>query len=584
MKRIAYALLTLLFAVSNPLHALDVDPDVTYPKFEVQTLFENGSHDKLINLIVLGDGYTEAEKADFEADVKRIVETGAYEMPGAFGASPLKEYHNFFNVYFIYTPSAQSGANADTYYDCDYNGRTLDPDLKAVYNVLRGNTPWYDETKDFCLLIANVSGGGGVSKGMSDLFCITRGNRYDEEDDTAGTLLHEFGHALGKLADEYSSEGGSHWETANNTQNTDPETVRWKNWLGATGIYGKQVGFEYCVDGWYYPYYYCLMRETNSWWGYCPVCREALVKSIHRRTQSILAQAPDPAVLTADRSATSPLTFSVTSVKPQPNTVTASWTLNGTPLTAEGETLQLQPAQLAAGENTLRCTLVDKSDMLRLDDESLVTETAEWRIVTAEAGTVALPISAAGYATAFYDHAFVMPAGLQGAVVTAAGAEALTLDYRYPAGTLVPAATPIIVKGQQGSYTATIDATDSAPAPSDNLLKGAAEAATLTAAAGNYVYKLSLDESETKVGFFWGSADGQTLTTRAHAAYLELPAATSPAAGFLLEGGESTGLHAAPTAPAQRAPIYRIDGTRAPATGSLPAGVYIVGGKKTHLR
>jgi hypothetical protein len=46
-------------------------------------------------------------------------------------------------------------------------------------------------------------------------------------------LAHELGHSVGLLIDEYNSGYNYCNETrANSTQNNDPETVKWKTFLG----------------------------------------------------------------------------------------------------------------------------------------------------------------------------------------------------------------------------------------------------------------------------------------------------------------------------------------------------------------
>lgn len=132
----------------------------------------------------------------------------------------------------------------------------------------------------------------------------------------------------------------------------------------------------------------------------------------------------------------------------------------------------------------------------------------------------------------------------------------------------------------------TVTVTKTAPtAATGNLLKGTDEAALTTATGDNNFYKLSLDdETKSKVGFYWGATDGGAFQNGAHRAYLALPKSSSARIkGFALEGSV-TGIAGITTTETANKAVYTLDGRRVSNGTQLPAGLYIVGGKKVIIK
>ena len=57
------------------------------------------------NLVIMGDGYTEAEQAKFHADVDR-------QLNVMWSIEPYKSYRNYINVYRVEIVSGESGVAA----------------------------------------------------------------------------------------------------------------------------------------------------------------------------------------------------------------------------------------------------------------------------------------------------------------------------------------------------------------------------------------------------------------------------------------------------------------------------------------
>lgn len=183
--------------------------------------------------------------------------------------------------------------------------------------------------------------------------------------------------------------------------------------------------------------------------------------------------------------------------------------------------------------------------------------------------------TAEGYGTHFVDHAFLMPAGMEGAVATGAVDGKLSLDYRYAAGDVVPANTALLLKAAKGEYVYGIVASEEA-APTDNLFRGTLTAAETTGDAGDKFYKLTY-KNGANLGFYFGAEGGAAFTNAANKAYLALPASIAAAQGFLLDG-EATGIENVVGEKAEGA-VYTLSGVRVKGD-RLPKGIYVKNGKK----
>src|SRR5687768_7333772 len=80
--------------------------------FPTDTVVKKGPLNKRINFVYLSDGYVLGELTTFSTDVTTINNK-------LFITTPFKEYINYFNVFQVKVPSAESGAkHAHTASDC----------------------------------------------------------------------------------------------------------------------------------------------------------------------------------------------------------------------------------------------------------------------------------------------------------------------------------------------------------------------------------------------------------------------------------------------------------------------------------
>lgn len=201
-----------------------------------------------------------------------------------------------------------------------------------------------------------------------------------------------------------------------------------------------------------------------------------------------------------------------------------------------------------------------------------------------EAGTFS--ITSAGYATYFTDKAFTMPEGATGSIITDANGGSLTIEDKYPAGSVVPTSTALLLKGAEKEYTYNV-VTTTETAPTNNLLHGSVseDLISVDENTDDYLfYKLSYDENNENLGFYWAEANGASFVTKGGKAYLAVPKTkgASQMKGFALDG-TTTGIQQATLTDAA-SPIFDINGRRVSTLNGAAKGVYIVGGKKVMVK
>ena len=194
-----------------------------------------------------------------------------------------------------------------------------------------------------------------------------------------------------------------------------------------------------------------------------------------------------------------------------------------------------------------------------------------------------LTISSVGYATYSSDKAYIMPSTMKGGVVNVQDGTAI-VDYFYTQNVLVPVGTGLLIQGEAGKHKFfATDRTNNTNAGT-NLLKGALTNDPITAPAGSSLY-IFANDSESGLGFYWqkNSNNGQQVQNMAGKAYLQVPT-TSAVKGFRLNLGDTTGITAVETTNGN-APVYTLSGVRVNGSlNNLPAGIYIVGGKKVYVK
>ncbi len=261
----------------------------------VKTLVNAGDPHKSVDLAILAEGYTSAQKKKFFRDAQKRTAV-------LLNTEPFKSNKKRISVRAVFVPSVESGPDQPrkgifrhTALDFSFNS------LDLPRYLIKGNT-WavhdvasvvpYDNI--YILVNSKRYGGGAIFNYYA--VCISD-NKWSDY-----IFVHEFGHAFGGLGDEYYSSavtynsfyppGVEPWEP-NITALLDTAILKWKDLVPPgtplptppdTVKYGNVVGaFEgagYVAKGLYRPTLnHCIMFQKN-WPDYCPVCRRAIEKVI----------------------------------------------------------------------------------------------------------------------------------------------------------------------------------------------------------------------------------------------------------------------------------------------------------------
>lgn len=194
-------------------------------------LHEAGDPATKLDLLILGDGYTARERSKFERDAKRLVDT-------LFKTSPFKERQGDINVWGLAPPAAQSGVSRPSQhiYRRSPVGATFDAFDSERYVLTFENKAFRDIAAnapyDVVEILVNSAtyGGGGIYNLYST---VAADNAY-----SAYVFVHEFGHHIAGLADEYYTSDVAYlpaavdmvepWEP-NATALLDPASLKWKD-------------------------------------------------------------------------------------------------------------------------------------------------------------------------------------------------------------------------------------------------------------------------------------------------------------------------------------------------------------------
>ena len=191
---------------------------------------ESGDPSEKLDLLVMGDGYTAAERGKFERDARRLVNV-------LFQTAPFKERQKDINVWGLAPPAVQSGISRPsqgihrrsplgTTYDAFDSERYVLTFENRAFRDLASNAP-YDVVE--ILTNSRTYGGGGIFGLYSTVAADSEWAPY--------VFVHEFGHHIAGLADEYYTSDVAYlpatdrvepWEP-NATALFDPSSVKWRD-------------------------------------------------------------------------------------------------------------------------------------------------------------------------------------------------------------------------------------------------------------------------------------------------------------------------------------------------------------------
>ena len=283
--------------------------------FSSSVVWQGGPLEETIDIVVVSEGYAEAEKAKFYLDASRVAQA-------LFRHEPFASLRDKFTVRAVFAPSQASGVSVprmgrwldtpmDSHFDTFYSDRYLTTSAQQkVYDVI-GTVPF-----EHIVVLVNTAiyGGGGIYNSLTIM--------NSDHPTFNAVMVHEFGHAFGGLADEYAygdqvetlypadtepwepnittlHDFASKWAdllpqgTAIPTplDDLDKQDVRriWHTFTPAQkemlnlklGVY---EGAGYQTQGVYRPVQECRMR-INECEEFCPVCARAIIRMVEYYTR-----------------------------------------------------------------------------------------------------------------------------------------------------------------------------------------------------------------------------------------------------------------------------------------------------------
>jgi hypothetical protein len=187
---------------------------------------KSGPPEQKFDLLLIGDGYTAAERGKFEADARRLTAE-------LFQREPWKSRRGDVNVWGLCPPSAQSGVSRPStgQHRRSRVGSTYDAFGSERYLLTFENRALRDVASfapyDALAVVANgeTYGGGGI---FNLYATVAAGSKW------AGyVFVHELGHSVAALADEYFTSDTAYLPPADRVEpwetniTIDPKAPKW---------------------------------------------------------------------------------------------------------------------------------------------------------------------------------------------------------------------------------------------------------------------------------------------------------------------------------------------------------------------
>lgn len=285
----------------NKLHSLfvtDIDPldaAIVQQKklpYATREITVNQDPSRALDIVFIGDGYTEAEIDTFWADCSRFA---GYLL----GAAPFRQNQVRVNIRGIAAISEDQGVSLPgkgiykktavgaSFYTFGSERYLMVEDFQRIRDV--ASLVPYDQI--FVIANSNKYGGGGIYNFYST---GTRGN-----EEASFLLIHEFGHSFAGLADEYyTSEVAVDAFYDLQTEPWEPNITtlvdfdkKWADMVplgteiptpfrpGQEATVGVYEGAGYSAEGIYRPFPDCTMKSVK-YDAFCPVCQRAITRML----------------------------------------------------------------------------------------------------------------------------------------------------------------------------------------------------------------------------------------------------------------------------------------------------------------
>lgn len=331
-----------------------------------------GDPDKRVNIVFIGDGYTQAEQQKYQDQVNNIISK-------FLNTHPMSSYKNLFLFHRIDIISDKSGVSNFS------KGINIDSPLGMLegcyglerllcINVELAKQAAASAPKaDMIFALANTQNYGGAGYRNPALSTLSGGNLNSFE-----LALHEFGHSFAQLGDEYEATGSSTndcLKSANASQydlNTLlSKNLKWYRWLDLNHV-GAFKGTCYTSNH-YRPTDNSKMRTLGR--DFEEINSEQIIFSIYKHAALVDKHTPE-GKYKADGSLF---------VHPSSDFAKVEWELNGKSLKQfyNNRHLDTKDLNLKKGTHRLIAKITDTTELVR-DETSrntLMTKIFKWKIV-----------------------------------------------------------------------------------------------------------------------------------------------------------------------------------------------------------
>lgn len=229
---------------------------------------------RCLHIAFVAEGYTADEMPTFLADAREATDA-------IFAHEPFASAREHFNIIAVQSVSAESGPSEpsrgiwhrtalSSHFDTFYSDRYLTTlALQDLHDVLAG-VPY-----EHIIVLVNTEkyGGGGILNSYN--LSMTHHKMFRP------VVVHEFGHSLAGLADEYAYDTEEVPMYPHDVEPWEPNIttlVDFRSKWDDLGI-GFVEGAGYSPRGVWRPTHDCRMR-TNTNPDFCPVCRRAIQRLI----------------------------------------------------------------------------------------------------------------------------------------------------------------------------------------------------------------------------------------------------------------------------------------------------------------
>ena len=267
--------------------------------------YANVSDSKAINVVFMGDGFTD-----------RLIADGTYDnimrmaMEAFFTYEPYKSFRDYFTCHTITLVSKDEtiaeGHETALQSVLDPGSTRVGGDNEKVIRYIYEKLGFDEEMDDVvAVVVVNSTSHHGACHMYSPDNWYFDGSgfaiAYSAFSCFGTCVTHEFSHGFAKLADEYVNDGVVLTEEdkyylenfykdrgwyKNIDITDDPEKIKWSHFLSDSRYASDDIGIfegaKYCAEGVYRPSVNSMMRESYEGYGFNAPSREAIYHRIHK--------------------------------------------------------------------------------------------------------------------------------------------------------------------------------------------------------------------------------------------------------------------------------------------------------------